>query len=46
MNRFKGLELVNNVPEEIWTEIYNIVQEAANKTIPEKREKQGGNVVI
>ena len=40
MNRFKGLELVNNVPEEIWTEIYNIVQEAVNKTIPKKQESK------
>ena len=27
-NRFKGLDLVNNVPEELWTEVHNIVQEA------------------
>ena len=40
MNRFKGLELVNNVPEEIWTEVYNTVQEAVNKTIPKKKESK------
>ena len=28
MNRFKGLDLANNVPEEIWTEVCNTVQEA------------------
>ena len=39
MNRFKGLDLVNSVPEEVWTEVCNIVQEAANKTIPKKSKK-------
>ena len=38
MNRFKGLDLVNRVPEELWTEVCNIVQEAANKTIPKKKK--------
>ena len=37
MNRFKGLDLVNSVPEELWMEVHNIVQEAANKTILKKR---------
>ena len=36
MNRFKGLDLVNSVPEELWIEVCNIVQEEANKTIPKK----------
>ena len=40
-NRFKGLELVNSVPEELWMEVYNIVQEAANKTISKKRKARG-----
>ena len=31
MNRFKGLDIVNHVPEETWTEVPNIVQEAENK---------------
>ena len=38
-NRFKGLDLVNSVPEEVWTQVCNIVQEAANKTIPKKSKK-------
>ena len=38
MNRFKGLDLVNGVPKELWTEVHNIVQEAANKTIPKKKK--------
>ena len=37
MNIFTGLELVNSVPEELWMEVHNIVQEAANKTILKKR---------
>ena len=38
MNRFKGLDLVYRVPEELWTEVRNIVQEAANETIPKKKK--------
>jgi len=37
-NRFKGVDLVNRVPEELWTEIHNIVQEAVNKTTPKKKK--------
>ena len=36
-NRFKGLDLTDRVPEELWTEICNIAQEAVTKTIPKKR---------
>ena len=39
-NRDKGLALLNNMPEELWTEAYNIVQEAVNKTIPKKKKNQ------
>ena len=39
-NRFKGLNLVNRVPEELWTEVHNIVQEAVNKTIPKKKRRK------
>ena len=35
-NRFKGLDLIDRVPEELWTEIHNIVQGAVIKTIPKK----------
>ena len=38
MNRFKGLDLVNRVPEELWTEICNTVQEALTKTISKKKQ--------
>ena len=36
INTCKGLDLNNNVPEELWTEVCNIVQEVVNKTIPKK----------
>ena len=38
MNRFKGLDLVNSVPEELWTEVCNTVQEAVIKTFPKKKK--------
>ena len=37
-NRFKGLDLIDRVPEELWTEVHNIVQEAMIKTIPKKKK--------
>ena len=37
-NRFKGLDLIDRVLEELWTEVYNIVQEAVIKTIPNKKK--------
>ena len=40
MNGFKGLDLGNSVPEELGTEVHNIVQEAVNKTIPKKQESK------
>ena len=35
--RFKGLDLIDRVPEELWTEVRDIVQEAGIKTIPKKK---------
>ena len=37
-NRFKGLDLTDRVPEELWSEVRNIVQEAVIKTIPKKKK--------
>ena len=37
-NRFKGLDLIDRVPEELWTEVHDIVQEAVIKTIPKKKK--------
>ena len=38
MNRFKGLDLVDKVPEELWIEVCNILQEAVTKSIPKKKK--------
>ena len=37
-NRFKGLDLIDGVPEELWMEVHSIVQEVVIKTIPMKKE--------
>ena len=37
-NIFKGLDLIEKVPEELWTEVHNIVQEVVIKTIPIKKK--------
>ena len=37
-NRFKGLDLIDRVSEELWTEVCDIVQEAGIKMIPEKKK--------
>ena len=37
-NRVKGLELINRVPEELWMEVHDIVQEAVIETIPKKNK--------
>ena len=37
-NKFKGLVLIDRVPEELWTEVHDIIQEAVIKTIPKKKK--------
>ena len=37
-NRFKGVDLVDRVPEELWEEVCNTVQEAVTKTIPKEKK--------
>ena len=37
-NRFKELELIDRVPDELWTEVHDIVQEAVIKIIPKKKK--------
>ena len=37
-NRFRGLDLIDTVPEELWMEVHDIVQEAVIKTIPKKKK--------
>ena len=39
-NRFKGLDLIDRVPEELWMEVCNIAREAVIKTIPKKKENK------
>ena len=36
-DRFKGLDLVDRVPEKLWMEVHNPIQEAVTKTIPKKK---------
>ena len=37
-NRFKGLHMIDRVPEELWTEVCDIIQEAVIKAIPKKKK--------
>ena len=37
-NRFKGLDLIDRVPDELWTEVHDIVQETGIRTIPKKKK--------
>ena len=39
-NRFKGLDLIDREPDELWTEVRDIVQETGSKTIPKKKKRQ------
>ena len=45
-SKFKGLDLINRVPEELWIEVHDIIQEAVIKTIPPKKEMQKGKMVV
>ena len=45
-NRFKGVDLIDRVPEELWMEVCDIVQEAGIKTIPKKKKMQKGKMVV
>ena len=37
-NRFKGLDLIDRVPDELWTEVHDIIQETGIKIIPQKKK--------
>ena len=39
-NRFKGLDLIDRVPEELWTDVHDIVEEAVTKTIDKKKKSK------
>ena len=45
-NRFKGLNLIDRVPEELWTEVHDIVQEAVIKIIPKKKKTKRQNACL
>ena len=45
-NRFKGLDLIDCVPEELWMKVHDIVQEAVIKTIPKKKKRKKGKMVV
>ena len=45
-NRFKGLELIDRVPDELWTEVRDIVQETGIKTIPMEKKCKKGKMVV
>ena len=42
-NRFKELDLIDTLPEELWTEVHDTVQEAVIKTIPKKKKCRKAN---
>ena len=46
INRFKGLDLIDRVPEELWMEVHNIVQEAMIKTIPKKKKHTKNKMIV
>ena len=45
-NKFKGLDLTDRVPNELWTEVRDIVQDTGSKTIPKKKKfkKENGSL--
>ena len=45
-NRFKELDLIDRVPEELWTEVHDITQEVVIKTIPKKEKCKKGKMVV
>ena len=45
-NRFRGLDLIDRVPDELWMEVGDIVQEVVIRTIPPKKEMQKGKMVV
>ena len=45
-NRFKGLDLTDRVPAELWTEVHNIVQETGSQTIPKKKKCKKSKMAV
>ena len=46
INRFKALDLIDRIPEELWTEVCDLVQRAVIKTIPKEKKCRKGNMVV
>ena len=46
MNRFRELDLVDRVPEELWTEVHNIIIGGGDQNHPKEKEMQEGKVVV
>ena len=44
--RFKRRDLIDRVPEELWTEVHDIVHEAGIKTIPKKKKCKKGKMIV
>ena len=45
-NRFKGLDLIDRVPNELWTEVRDTVQETGIKTIPKKKKRKKSKMAV
>ena len=45
-NIFKGLDLIDRVPDELWMEVHDIAQDAAIRTIPKKKKCKKGKMVL
>ena len=45
-NRFKGLDLIDRVPDELWTEVHDIVQETGMKNIPMGKKMQKSKMAV
>ena len=46
INKFKGLDLADRVPEKLWMEVCNTVQEPETKTNPKRKKMQEGKAVV
>ena len=45
-NRFKGLDLIDRVPDELWTEVHDTVQKVVIKNIPKGKKMQKDKMVV
>ena len=45
-NRFKGLDLIDRMPDELWMEVPEVVQETGSKNIPKKKEMQESKMAV